>query len=180
VSASAWIALAAVGATAISIIAAFLNERGDRSSRERNSEREREHVERLARANRHYASRLDAYREAGRQLARAQLFLQRTHPTLVVGEPPKRPPDFRIEELEAMSATINTAASQEALDALFAAAERVQAFQGRVLEFEQLNAQRPNSSQALEARQLMGKAREVAYGALNDAQKLMREELAAL
>ncbi|HEX5582520.1 hypothetical protein [Gaiella sp.] len=182
-NASDKIALASVGATVVVAIAGYaLNvwtQKSERKHREDEAAAERTHALQLSRADRYFAARLDAYREAARMLERVRLFVQRRNPLLVIGDPQPMPPNFDDAEWETLRGRIVVASSPEALDAIDVASRAYNDFQAHAMTYEELRAQ--NAATGLgESGKQMEEARTAAYAAIDNAQQVMREELGSL
>ncbi len=179
-----WIALAGVAATAVvGVTGLVVNRRtqeSERESREREADAQREHALQLSRGDRYFVARLDAYREAARMLERVRLFVMRRNPIMVIGEPVPPPPNFDDAEWEALRARIVVASSREVLDAIDVGGGAFQTFQAHAMTYEALDAQHADPIQVTESRQAMDESRRPAYDALDAAQQVMRDELAAL
>lgn len=146
-----------------------------------NGKAERAHGERLARSGRLHEQRFAAYREIARLLERQRLFLIRTEP--ILGPKPDPPQPLDDDEWSAVSGLAAVSPSQDVLTALKEAAQKTSDFEIAVSTYRRVEA-RPAVSQrgddAMDARLGMDEARDRALGAIAEAQRTMREELAKL
>jgi hypothetical protein len=173
VSPSDWIALAAVLSTATVAVSA-------QWSASRTAKSNRENIERRERATRHYAARLDAYREATRLLERNRVTVGRTYPIFTVGPPDPPPPALDENEYHALVARIAVASSEAVVAEVETANAAIREFYGYAWSYGRIFAQGPASNQAVEAHRAVQEAREAAYAAIDGAERMMREELRAL
>lgn len=170
---SDWIALVAVVSTATVAVSA-------QWSANRRAAADREHTERRERATRHYAARLDAYRDATRLLERNRVTVARTYPILVVGTPDPPPAALDEDEYHALVARIAIASSETVLGELETANAAIREYNGYSWSYGGIAAQAPHSNQAIAAHRAMQPAREAAYTAIDEAERIMREELRML
>jgi hypothetical protein len=144
--------------------------------------RQRVHERTLARAERMFGTRSETYAEIGRYLRRERLYVERTLPVLgPIPDPPERLDD---EEWARILGRVAVHASKETLAALEEVRDRVQKFGAAALTHRLLEPQagrRPElANQLFEVRETANAARERAYAAIDEAERIMREELASL
>jgi hypothetical protein len=149
-----------------------------------NGREERAHGERLARGGRLHEQRFAAYREISRLLERQRLYLDRTEP--VLGPKPAPPPPLDDEEWATVSGLAAISPSEGVLAALEDASQKTRDFDIHAFTYRQIRA-RPSAARVNEdpeeegkARVSMDTARDHALGAITEAERAMRDELAAL
>jgi hypothetical protein len=141
-----------------------------------NARSERRHTERLARGGRLHQQRLAAYADLAGYLERERLFLHRTEP--MIGPQPDPPPPLDDDEWARLNGRLAVSGSREALAALEEAQRRSQSFDGARMVYVGMRNQ--NALQMPEARRRMDEARRRASEAINEVERLMRDELAGL
>jgi hypothetical protein len=143
-----------------------------------NGKSERTHSERIARSGRLHEQRLSAYIELGKALRRQGMFVVRTEP--LIGPQPDPPDALDDEEWTALMGRAVVSASPDVLSALEDSNDETMRFQFAVGQVVQMNAQAADANQLVQARQRLDEARERALNAIEEAERVMREELAAL
>jgi hypothetical protein len=148
-----------------------------------NGRSERQHGERLARSGRLHEQRFTAYREISRLLERQRLYLTRTEPFL---SKPDLPAPLDDEEWATVSGLAAISPSEDVLAALQDASQKTSDFEIHAYTYQRIRA-RPSAARVNEdpeeepkERQSMDTARDRALGAITEAERAMREELAAL
>jgi hypothetical protein len=166
-----WIALAGVLSGALGVLVgvgfAYVNGKSERA-----------HSERVARSGRLHGQRLSAYVELARALRRQGMYVVRTEP--LVGPQPDPPAALDDEEWAALMGKAIVAASPDVLAALEDANTETMTFQFAVNELAQMNAQAALPNLLVAARQRLDDTRGRALNAIEETERLMREELATL
>jgi hypothetical protein len=160
----AW-AVAVVGA--IGIVVPAYTRRGDRL-----------HERETARSARLHEQRLELYNEMAAALESARLYAERTHPISGPQPDPPPPPDDR--EWSTLWARLQVGGSAEVIAAIDAAGNGAGGFRGRVMTYEALKAQGGVPESITEARKGMDDARQRYTDAIDEAERVMRDELAGL
>jgi hypothetical protein len=171
---------AAIGGSlvgALGILVGWLSSRGERSSALALAKAQREHEREIARGERLYEDRKNAYQGLLRQLHRTMLSVERTHPFLTVGEPLEPPEPPSEDEWTAMLVGVATFGSAELEEAYATFAAEVRSFQAHAWTFEATRNQRDDISETVTQ---MDAHRQGARDALKNIERLIRDELAAL
>ena len=149
-----------------------------------NAKEERSHGERLARSGRLHEQRFAAYREIARLLERQRLYLIRTEP--FIGPKPEPPQALDDEEWAGVSGLASISPSREVLAVLEEAAQKTSDFEIHAFTYRRINERPPaarvneDPEEELNARLSMDAARNQALGAITEAERVMREDLATL
>jgi hypothetical protein len=149
-----------------------------------NGKEERAHGERLARSGRLHEQRFTAYKEIARLLERQSLYLIRTEP--FIGPKPDPPQPLDDDEWAAVSGLASISPSPEVLAALNEAAQKTSEFEIHAFTYRRINARPPaarvneDPEEEPKARMSMDTARDRALGAITEAERAMREDLAQL
>lgn len=166
-----WIALGGVSSGAIvglgGLVFAFFSGRSERA-----------HGERLALSGRLHEQRLTAYVQIAGFLERQRLFLIRTEPFYSEPGQADPPPPLNDDEWAAVNGLAAVSPSPEVLAALEYAQEGARFFEYAVRELR--NALDAEGPQLFTARQQKDNARQRAIAAINETERVMREELAGL
>jgi hypothetical protein len=141
-----------------------------------NGRSERRHALRLARGGRLHQQRLAAYADLAAYLERERLYLHRTEP--MIGPQPDPPAPLDDDEWTRLTGRMSVSGSREALLALEEAQRRAHSFNGALMAYRGMRNQ--NALQMPAARQRMDEVRTRASEAIDEVERLMRNELAEL
>jgi hypothetical protein len=141
-----------------------------------NGRSERAHAKELARSTRMHEQRLITYSELAAFLEHMRMYIVRSEPFMGPKPPPPDPPDD--DDQMALSGRVAIAASQEVEEAVKDAMGLVADFREALNVYRQ--AVQRNAPERPTVRKAMDEARTRADEAITEAQRGMREELAAL
>jgi hypothetical protein len=167
-----WIALAGVAAGAVGALAglvfSYFNARSERIS-----------AQSLARSERLHAQRVDAYATLASFLERQRIYAARTEPIFTVGSPPPLPKPTSDEEWLEMRGRASVAGTDAVDAAVKEAQKRFNEFSANVMVYRQMH-ERAEGKEGIKLRTQLDESRQSAYEAIDEAQRAMRDELAAL
>jgi hypothetical protein len=132
------------------------------------------HDRRIARGERLFDARANAYQALLRELRQAMLTVERTHP--MIGPKPPLPEPTSEAEWEDMYINVAVYGSADLMEAFEASASKVQEFQAHVFTHERVQEQQGPG----DTWRPMLRAREEAGQALRLLERKMRDELAEL
>jgi hypothetical protein len=141
-----------------------------------NGEREREHSKQLARSGRLHEQRREAYITLAELLEKVRTYINRTETALDVPAP-NPPGDDEWVSTEAVAAV---SAPSDVVAAFQSAKQAGIDFIARVLSYRGIRHQGGRPQMEEGARQEMEQARERAIAAIDEVERIMREELAEL
>jgi hypothetical protein len=144
-----------------------------------NGKSERAHSERIARSGRLHEQRFKAYVEIATHLARQRLFLARTEPLWETADAPGPPAPLSDKEWAALAGLAAVSPSPEVLDALELAQTETRNFEGAVIQLRAAE-KTAEGSELTSHYQQKDNARQRALVAIEETERVMREELAAL
>jgi hypothetical protein len=145
-----------------------------------NGRAERAAAHKLARSGRLHAQRLDAYADLSAFLERERLYIERTEPQIVVGEGQAPPDPLSDEEWIKLRGRVSVGGSATVEAAVEEAQTRAHGFAGAVLSYRGIVQEGGNAIQVNQSREQMDRARRRAIEVIEDAQRVMRDELADL
>jgi hypothetical protein len=168
-----WVAVVGIAAGVVGTLAglvfAFFSARADRTQ-----------VRVLARSGRLHAQRLDVYAELSAYLERERLYIERTEPKATIGGGQDPPDPLDEEDWLKMIGRVAIAGSDEVETAIKNAQQGASKFAGALGVHLAMARQGGTPIQQSEARQQMDDARDRAVAVIEEAQRVMRDELANL
>ena len=138
---------------------------------------DRGHERGLGQASRLYEQRLSLYGDVATFLEVIRLMASRIQPMLVIGEPLAPPEGPSEEEQLALNGRLAVGGSEAVLAEVRLVGQAFRKFQGAVMVYEATPRGEPSW---IEARRQMDEARDEVYTHADEAERLMRKELAEL
>jgi hypothetical protein len=170
-----------LGGTALGASLGWLAAGSERRHQSTEASRQREHDERAARAERLHRMRETAYVDLSAEFERMRAFVSRAMPITTGAGAESDPGTFPGSDWQAMSGRVSVTATQAVLDAFGAVSDAGTEFVGRVSTLRAVLAQHgPGHEQTIEARRELDAARTRVNERIDDAERVMRVELAAL